>query len=823
MRTARLWIVLAIAAGALPAAADPPRDSLHPGDAELIEVPDPRGMSLLLDSRRRSPSGLLYPYPPETHDLSDLGNGWFARGAVETGYTFTSGDDGETRFTKYVDRKDGLLLDGLDLELWRPETGDYGMLRAGSVGRQDQFYDFEASRAGWVRFRGSFSGVPHRYASDATTLWLGGGGDFLTLPSGLTPGASSSADIAAALASHAPGTVEVQRDRTQLQLRVRALPSLSLVAQYGLDDRNGAIPTSAGFAYPDFSSSVGASLEVPAPVHDQTHSARAALEWSNELAQVSVAYNASLYRNQENSLTLQQPFDYSSALAPITEARLALPPDNDWHDLRADFAVNMPLRSRVTSAVSWSRSTQNQDLLAPTVEGVTIGTTSLANWNTAAALSTKSAHARVDQILANVDLSTNPWRPLRLRAGYRFSNQDTLTNYFAFNPQTGQFGYIVEDGGHAAVLGPDYLGFYQPAVPGSAWRYRTIPWGESHATYDVGGTYTAPWRSSLDVLLEQENVDRVVSERPETRERRATVSLNSRALSFVTARVSYKYVKRDGGAIDYGVYAKYTTASLPGFVPLFPDGDGAHNLNQLVRPSLADLDGDRINGRLVFALGEYSDLSLAARWRSDDYGSSYGLTSDRSRDVEADWTVQPSPQLSANAFVSFERHDRRMQTIRGFAISANGDAGGPNFPLSTEWSVHSRGDAVGWGGELSVHPVHWLEFVTRYTFIVTREEEHLAFASTSALANVDFSQPPPDQLPTLRSRDQGVETSIRIALRKSLGLRVFYRYEHSGVDDFHQTDLPTLIGRRVYLGHQDRNYDASFFGVGVQFAFGSGW
>lgn len=814
-------LVTAVAA-AFPAAADPPRDSLHEGNAEVFEVPDPQGLSLLVDTRRRSPSGFLYPYPPALHELSDFGAGWRARGALESGYFFVGGDETETRFTKYVERKDGFLVDGLNLELWRPESGDYAMLRAGSIGRGDQFYDLEASRAGWLRFRGSFSGVPHKYASDAMSLWNGGGSDALALPSGLSPAGNTPAALEAALASRAPGTLEVQRDRTQLGLRLRALPSLSLSAQYGLDDRKGAIPSAAGFAYPDFSSSIGGSLEVPSPVDDRTHSARASLEWAGDVFQLNLAYNASLYRNHESSLTLAQPFE-SFGLAPITQARLGLAPDNDWHNVRADMAVNMPLRSRVTSAISWSRSTQNQDLLAPTISSVTIGTTDLANFDSAAALSTKSAHARVDQLLVDVDLHLNPWRPLRLRGGYRFSNQDTETNYTAFNPETGDFGYVVEDGGHAAVLGEDYVGIYRPATPGSAWRYRNAPYGESRSTLDAGATLTVPWKTSFDLLLEQEDVDRDVSERPETRERRATVSLNSRALSFATARLSYKYIGRDGGEIDYGVYRRYTTASFPGYLPMFPDGDGAHNLNQLVRPSVADLEGQRWNARLVLALGDRSDLSLAARLRSDDYGSDYGLTSDRSRDLQADWTVQASPALSANVFVSLERHNRGMQSIRGFAGSANGDAGGPNFPFTSQWGVRARGDAVGWGGGLNLHPLEWLELDTRYTFLVTREDEKLAFASTSALANVDFASPIPQDLPTLRSRDHALEASLRVALRKSVALRFLYRYERSGVDDFHQTGLPTLIGRRVYLGHEDLDYEASFYGLALQVAFGSGW
>jgi len=828
MRALALLSLCAIALAALPAAAEPPRDALHPGDAEVIEWPDPQGLTLLLDARRRNPTGYLYPYPPALPELSELGNGWLARGALEMGWSF-GGDDTvtETRYSKYTDLSAGFRANGLDFELWRPESGDHAMLRAGDLGKDDQFYDFEASRANWLRLRASFSGVPHKYAADATSLWLGGGSQVLKLPASLTPGASSLAEIAAALAAQPEGTIDVQRQRSQLELKLRALPSLSLTAFYGLDDRKGAIPQSVGFAYPDFSGplSSGGNVEVPVPVDDKTHTAKARLDWATDLVQASLAYNTSIYRNENTSLTLQQPFDDTGGanLAQITDARLALPPDNQWQNVRGDVAVDMPLRSRLTTAVSWSLSTQNQDLLAPTVSSGTIGTVNLANWNTAAALSQRTARARVDQLLADVHLSTNPWRPLRLRAGYRFTNQNTDTDYIAFNPQTKQYGYIVEDGGFASALGQDYLGIFEPGVPGSAWRYRTIPFGESHSTVDAGANLTLPLRSSFDLSLAQDDVDRDVSERPQTRERSATAALTSHPLSFATLRLSYKYITRDGGPINYNVYQKYTTAALPGFVPLFPDGDGAHNLNQLVRPSLADLDAQRISARVNFALGSRSDFSITAGLRDDNYGSSYGLTSDRTRSAEADWTVQLSPNLSATAFGSLEAHDRGMQTIRGFATSADGNAGGPNFPFSNQWGVRSRGDATGWGGTLTAHPLSWIQFDTRYTFLVTHETDQLSYNSLTALADVNPAEPIPSTLPTLFNRDHIVETSLRFALRKALGLRFYYRYDRSGVDDFHQTGLPTLVGRRLYFGHVDAPYMAGFYGVSLQFSFGDGW
>jgi MtrB/PioB family decaheme-associated outer membrane protein len=802
---------------ALPAPADPPRDSLHPGTGEVEAGPDLRGLSALVPVRRRTPSGILYPWPPELQQLSDLGGGWLGRVSIEGGYFFDTGDDHETRYERYRDVRDAPLVDLLNVELLHPARGDYALFRAGSIGRDDQFYDLDAGRAGWLRVRGWFSGVPHRYANDAVLLF--DGHDSLRLPAPLVPGGSSLAAIQTALDARGEDKVEVQRDRSQVSVRLRAFPELSLNAQYALESRRGELPYGVGVSFPDLTSFLGGTLEVPEPVRDRTHTARLGVEWGGRDFQLNLGYNASLYLDELKSLTVEEPF---TGLGPLDRSRLALPPDNEWHNLHADVAANLPLRIRAIGALSWSTSQQDDTLLAPTINDGTIGATDLANWNTTAALSERHAHTRVEDLLANLGLIANPWRPLRLRAGVKWTDRDTTNDYVAFNRQTGQYGYIAEDGGHGYSNGEPFIGIFQPGVAGSSWRYRAIPWGQSNLLFDLGAAYALPRSSSAEVKLEQEEVDRDVSERPHTRERRVIASVDSRAFDFATARLSYKYVDRAGGSIDYRVYEQYETNALPGFVPSFADGEAAHNLNQMVRPSLADLAGHRGDLRLIFSLGAWSDLILTGRIRSDDYDSEYGLQSDRRHSVGAEWSVQPRPWLSASVYGSFEPYRRHMGSIRGFASSADGNAGGPNFPLDNAWSVHSDGDSVGCGASLSLRPLHWLELVSAYNYLETREQERLAFDSVNALANPIFGASPPGSLPTLHGSDHAIQTSLRFELAKWLGLKLYHRYEHSTIDDYHQTGLVPLIDRRVYLGHRDGDYDVHLLGFVIQLFTGPG-
>src|SRR5262249_11312986 len=114
----------------------------------------------------------------------------------------------------------------------------------------------------------------------------------------------------------------------------------------------------------------------------------------------------------------------------------------------------------------------------------------------------------------------------------------------------------------------------------------------------------------------------------------------------------------------------------------------------------------------------------------------------------------------------------------GFASSSNGDAGGPNFPLSPHsnaWSLRANGASFGAGSTLTLRPVHRAEFGSSYTFLTTREHERIAFDSSgNALAT---GGTPDSHLPTLRNRDHVLETSLRFEVARGLALKLYHRYE----------------------------------------------
>ena len=140
---------------------------------------DPNGMSVLRETRRRSPSGFLYAFPYELWDYTEVGNGLLYRGYFEGGYLGSAGDTDEARFEEYVDWRSGVWLPYFSASLRKPETGAFADISGGSVGRKDQFYRGQGGLFGLFRLSAFYDSLPHRYANDAHDLFEGVGSESL--------------------------------------------------------------------------------------------------------------------------------------------------------------------------------------------------------------------------------------------------------------------------------------------------------------------------------------------------------------------------------------------------------------------------------------------------------------------------------------------------------------------------------------------------------------------------------------------------------------------------------------------------------------------
>ena len=792
---------------------------IDPSGVDPLRDVDPRGMTSLRPTRRRTPTGFLYPFPPEPWRGVDLGGGWLGAGSIAAGGLFESGDTDETRFGRYTDWDDGLWLRWLDARFVQPTAGWYARFAAGDVAREDAVYRGELGKPGVFRLRAGWSGIPVPYANDAQLIFLGAGSDRLTLRPPLVVGGNTTPALDAALASAGMRVLSVQRDETRVELDLRPREGLRVFARYGQDERNGDRPFGGSLGFP--AGTAAAYVETVEPIHQQTRRASLGLEWSGPRIQANGSYEVSLFRNREDALRFDVPL---AARDPdIRQGRFALAPDSVWQDVRGDLAVTLPWNSRFISTVSWSRAQQNDDLVPPTVNSGrvgagSIGTIDLDLWNQPASLAQRHADASIDTLLVDAALQSTPWKPLRLGAHVRVLDQDDDTRYTAENPLADEIGYIGEDGALEAQTPLRRVVAGRPSI--EDFRFRSIP-----TSYQTRlGELTADWRvlgkTRLDASLGHEEVRREYREREETRDNRARVSLAVRDLEPVTVRLSAELSRRSGSSYDADPFAAYFASSLPGYVAA-PGPVTPYTLDSLRMHDLANRNRQRAELRVNWLLREDMDAALSAGWRNDDFGADYGLTRQRSFNAGAEWSWQISPNASIYAYYGFEQRDRAMTTINDSGVrSSDGNAGGALFPLANRWSLDANENSNAAGAGFHVRPHPRITIDVAYTFLDTSAVLDYDYASAGALGSGLTTAGAGERFPTLSLRDNTVESQLRISLTEHLEVGALYRYQSSRIADFHQTGLEPLSDPgSIFLGHVDRDYSAQLFGAWLRVSY----
>lgn len=821
--TERSALAAALAVGGLawaaPASAETaPGYILNPPGGDTTRQLDPDGMSHLRDTRRRTPTGFLYPEPLEPQVLSALGDGWLGRGSLEIGGMTTFGDDQETRFSTYADWSREFLLDSFAVGVSRPEQGLSLDARGGAVGRSDDYYSGEVRWLSQLRLRGSWSGIPHTYATDARNLFRGAGSEELTLPPPLEPGNNTDEGVAATLAAIDESRLSVQRDELGLHVEARPLSALRLFAGYERTARDGERPFGGSLVYATgLTRAPGRSVETTQPLDDVTHEVSAGVEYGHSEMLGRLSYQGSFYRNHDDELTWDNPFIVSPVgrgSQNVRRGRFALAPDNSWNNAKGEFMARIPLDGVFTTTVSWSTLHQDDDLLPPTVNSGTVGQgPSLVNldlWNGSAALARGGADASATTLLVNGDLRLRPWRKVRLGARVRYYDRNDKTRYTAQNPLTGEIGYVAEDG--ALAVGTPFSRVFRPGQtnpPSDDWRYASTPYSFDQLVAEGSADYALRPKTSLALRYSWQRLGYDHRERERTDESRVRIDLKSRELAFATARLSYAFAKRTGTSYDPDPYRDYYVSSLPGFTPLNPLAP--FTLPGLRKYDLSDRSRQVADLKLNFLVREDMDLALVARYRGDDFDAEYGLRGDRRATASLEWALQPSPLWGASLFGTFERGWRRMKTVN--------DAGA-DFPPENTWSARSRESTVAAGLNAWRRLFERVTLETNYTFILTRSRVDYDYASDGALSLGITAGTAGSRFPTLTTEDHVLVTSLRLELARHLALRVFHLYRRGRIEDFQQAGLEAgVLGGAYYLGHVDRDFHAHALGATVELRF----
>jgi hypothetical protein len=819
---------------------------LDPTGWDPFALPDAQGMSWLHPGQLRTPSGTLYPYPYEVRGQGEAGEDDVARtdwshfGALRLGYLSTAGDDDDMFFRRYAGWASGPVLGLVALSATNRRTGRYVEFRGSRIAGDDQYWRLRAGRAGTSRFEFFHRASPHTLSTTAYPLWDGVGTTQLALPEGVATG-STQEEVRAAMAARPRETLETTRRSTGASWEGAATRHWIGYAGVTRERREGTrpwggpmylgyffgTPGPGGVGAPGIPGRYGGPYETVRPVDFTTTDIHLGLRNKGGARGwlLDFSFNGSFFRDRKDRLDFEVPF----AVSPGTNAMIdggtwALEPDNDYYSLQLE--ASHPLKfwnGSLSLTASWATMRQDDALQAPLdpafcPTGASIGASGIAcaDWNTTAALSRTSAKARIDTMLVDARADFRPTPALGLYAHLRRYGEDNRTRYTMFNPLTGQYGYVAENGSVVLLIPePAFSGVFDPNDPAYRSVYTqvaSIPYGYDRLDYEFGGNYALGGHGTLGARYRLERRAPRVRERDRTDDQRLELDWDGKVFTRATLRVSYEAQRRSGGAYEPNPYVDAYSPSLPGYVPPAV-GNTAFTVAQMSKYDLGDLAAGRLKAILIMPLGNAATLSATLHGDRKRYRAVIGRRSFDITGADAAWDWSPSPATTLAAYAGYEAtrltqanvNDKEALTYSS-PDQADTAFGGPFYPFAGFWSAADDERDLNAG----VHLTHAFSPRVRvdvgYDVTSSRGVNRYDAATLAAISAVyagilDVASIG-DRFPANLYRTHDLTGKLDLALSRDVELRLFCKYQRGRFFDWHLAGFDTpadlVVGNRVF-------------------------
>ncbi len=808
---------------------------LDPTGWASLQGCDADGMSWLRPSSLRTPTGFLYGCAPALGEERVAGS-WVHSGVLDLGYIQPGdGDEDNNLWQRYTDWQRGFLLGLSHFSMQRPEDGAYLDLRAIRLGDDNQFYKLNAGEAGRFKVEAFYRELPNVISANARSIWDGAGTTTLTLRDGLVAGASTPEQVAAVADAAPVQRLQFTRERAGIGLTYYLNPAWSTLINITQDERRGSRPYGGTFFFNYPFPDNGGILETVKPIDDRTVSLNAALRGSLRTWRVETSYSGSFYRSAHRGYEYQTPFSLypvvaGAVSADLTTGQMSLEPDNDSHQLRLTLGRKLPLDGDLAITASGSRMRQNDELLPPVTcqgqFGIDLTPTGApanpflfdcADWNSTAALSRPRADLRIDTTMLFARLVMQPWRKVSVRADAKYRDENYRGDYIAFNPLTGSYGYVSENGSQGSVV-PGEAGFWDAVLaPSAVTRIRNIPLDkrtfEAHLVTD--------WRPAAhDTLGATLGFTRTQREHRERRSVDASelrlTWVNTRA-DWVTLRANYSFTDQSGDDYDSDPYEFAYSTSLPGFVE-DPAAALAHTVDAMRKYDLASRREHKVDVMATFIPAADMTLSVSARGDFNRYTAQIGRQRHDDLQGTIQWEWQPSPATSASVYYGYERAKLRFANVNDAGAALDDPRlGGLTYLDSARWWLNDEQRNHHAGATLR-RSIGRVQFDAAWSFTYSRVVDSYRYASALALAWPDTADSAGHAFPAIDYRLNTIDVGLRFPLATGIDLRLFNHYERGRVSDWHYAGFADqrVYDHRVYTDGGPRSYSNNVVGLSVQ-------
>jgi MtrB/PioB family decaheme-associated outer membrane protein len=385
-----LWILALLATTA--AAADGAAD----------EAADEGGATGAGNAASRGWQCTLCPAPAGWNGELDTGGGWVS--------------DSSLKFGDYRGLEDDGGFAALDGEShYRAEDGSFLDLMMRDLGIDNRSVNLRGGERGRYAVELAYREIPKYRGFGAETVYLGAGGNELTLPADWQSAANTSG-MSGLAASLRPAELEIARKTVDASLQWRLGPRWSWDLEVQHQRKEGTRPFGAGVFTIH-------SSHFPAPVDFSTDRLEMGLAFAGEAAHWRLGFKGSEFDNAFPSVTWSNPF----AAIPGTELlRASLEPDNTFYQFELAGAWAPVQRLNLSGTAAFGRMEQDDPLLPPSINPAFSDVP----------LPRAAADTRIDagtlNLAGNLDARLSP--RLTLTARLRHDERDNQTPVDLFTP-----------------------------------------------------------------------------------------------------------------------------------------------------------------------------------------------------------------------------------------------------------------------------------------------------------------------------------------------------------------------------------------------------
>jgi MtrB/PioB family decaheme-associated outer membrane protein len=702
---------------------------------------------------------------------------------IEFGIGYVSQDS--FKFGKYNGLEKQGAFGVLDLDLRGRDPYDgasakYWSLTGTDLGLDSRSLNYQQGEQGNYKLFIDYDQLPTNRSDSAKTIFNGAGGTNLTLPAGWVP-SGTTAGMTQLLPSLKDVDIETERRKVGLGFAKSFADKWDFKVTYKDEVKDG-IKTIGGV----FGNSGGnprAAL-LPEPVDYNTRQLDAVLGYADARKQFQLSYYMSLFNDKNDSLTWQNPYsaitgwDTSAGFAAGGQGRLALPPDNEFHQVSASGGYNFTTTTRVSADVAIGRMTQNQAFLPYTVNPTLAASITQP-------LPRSSLDGRIDTTLINLKLASRPTADFNWSASLRHDDRDNQT------PRS-EYVYI---GGDSQT---------QNTAATSDRRRYNEPYSFTENQLKVDAGYKLAKRTEVSAGFQRSDTERTYSEREEAKEN--TYKLGVRTSLSDTLSGGLRLSRADRTGSTYVGEEPFLSSYSPGYTPTVTGGWENHpNLRKYFQ---ADRTRDKLALFTTFAPGEKVTLGFNASYLKDDYTESeLGLTASKAGQYTVDATYAASEALTLYSFYSYEDF-RSDQDGNSFANATKlTDA----FNPARDWFASHR-DRVNTVGAGIKHTIAKNKFDIGTDYIYAASRSDVDVTTGSALTSAP--------LPTVSTRLNSLSLYGKYQIQKNMSLKARYRVEKYRSDDWALDGVaPNQLANVILLGEDSPDYRVHVITLSVGYRF----